>query len=70
MKVYVVTREEEFDQEMYVTVKASKEEAERVIKAECPNAMLEEFDPNTSQTIYDCYGIIQPYFMYIHEEEV
>lgn len=37
-KVYVVTKAKPMMEEQYVTVKATKKEAEKVIRAEYPNA--------------------------------
>ena len=70
MKVYVVTKAEPFAEEIYVTVKASKKEAEKVVRAEYPNARLDAPVPGLPFT-YEChkYGQLLE-FMYIHEEEV
>ena len=45
-KVYVVTKAESMGPELYVTVKATKKEAEKVIRADYPNARKDTIGPN------------------------
>lgn len=47
-KVYVVTKAKPMMEEQYVTVKATKKEAEKVIRAEYPNAQKD--------SIFDSYN--------------
>lgn len=44
-KVYVVTKAKPMMEEHYVTVKATRKEAERVIRAEYPNARKDSTHP-------------------------
>lgn len=64
MKVYVVTRAEFFKPEIYVTVKASRKEAEKVIRKDYPNARRDE----DSYLCKDRAG--HESLMFIHEETV
>ena len=45
-KVYVVTSAEPMGPERYVTVKATKKEAEKVIRADYPNARRDSMGPD------------------------
>lgn len=70
MKVYVVTKAQPMMGEHYVTVKAAKKEAEKVIRAEYPNARKEE----SLWAGYDSYACKNRdgswTFMYIREETI
>lgn len=44
-KVYVVTKAEMFEPELYVTVKASMKEAEKVVREKFPNARKSDSRP-------------------------
>lgn len=69
-KVYVVTKARPMMEEHYVTVKATKKAAEKVIRAEYPNARKEEslwagFDS------YACKNSDGSWiFMYVREESI
>lgn len=70
MKVYVVTAYKPMGAETYVTVKASRKEAEKVIRAKFPNAKLCDGD-FSSRKDYECHdkmGNIS--FMSIQEEAI
>lgn len=68
-KVYVVTRAKPMGFERYVTVKATKKEAEKVIRAEYPNARKSE---NHSDMVdFECKNKDGSWeLMFIHEETI
>ena len=65
-KVYVVTKAKPMMEEQYVTVKATKKEAEKVIRAEYPNAQKDSiFDS------YTCKNRIGEWIiMFVREETI
>jgi hypothetical protein len=68
-KVYVVTKAELMGPEHYVTVKASKKEAEKVIRAEYPNARKDSTHPDCDS--YSCKDRNGKWsLMFIHEETI
>lgn len=46
MKVYVVTKAKPMMEEVYVTVKATKKEAEKTVRAHYPNARKDSTHPD------------------------
>ncbi len=63
MKVYVVTKAEFLKPEVYVTVKATRKEAEKVIRSDYPNARKEGNG-------YLCRKNGHEFLMFIHEETI
>ena len=68
MKVYVVTRSEPLCEEIYVTVKATTKEAEKVIREKFPNARKNQKPGLTSYTCKDRSGHIS--LMFIRDENI
>lgn len=62
-KVYVVTKAELFQPEVYVTVKATKKEAEKVVRADFPNARKDGDS-------YLCRKGDRESLMFVHEETI
>lgn len=70
MKVYVITRAELMHPERYVTVKATKKEAVKVIRGEYPNARLDIMSTNSTES-YTCKNRDGSYeLMFIREETI
>lgn len=67
-KVFVVTRAELMCEEVYVTVKASMKEAEKVIRSKYPNARKESQPGLNSYVCKDISGHMS--LMFIHEETI
>jgi len=68
MKVYVVTRAKPMGVETYVSVKAKRKEAEKVIRAEYPNARSDDHNP--AYISYECHKGDKLELMFIREEEI
>ena len=68
MKVYVVTKSEPLCEEIYVTVKATAKEAEKVIREKFPNARKDQKSGLASYTCKDRSGHIS--FMFIRDENI
>lgn len=68
MKVYVVTKAEMMCEEIYVTVKASMKEAEKVIRAKYPNARKDSQPDLNSYLCKDGNGHMS--LMFIREETI
>ena len=68
-KVFVITKAEFMDYEHYVTVKATKKEAEKVIRADYPNARKDSTRPNCECFLCkDRSG--HEFLMFIREETI
>ena len=68
-KVYVVTRAKPMGWERYVTVKATKKEAEKVVRAEYPNARKSEM--HSDLVSFECKNKDGTWeLMFIHEETI
>ena len=68
MKVYVVTKAEPLCEEIYVTVKATTKEAEKVIREKFPNARKDQKPGFASYTCKDRIGHIS--LMFVREENI
>ena len=68
MKVYVITKSEPLCDEIYVAVKSTAKEAEKVIRDKFPNARKDHQPCLTSYTCKDRNGHIS--FMYIRDETI
>lgn len=68
MKVYVVTRAEFMSPEIYVTVKATKKDAEKIIRAAYPNAREEHLQSN--KWSYLCKDRGHEFLKFITEETI
>jgi hypothetical protein len=71
-KVYVVTTSEPMEKEVYVTVKATKKEAEKVIRSIYPNARKDDSGLCSAEfQSYACKNRDGSWrFMYIREVEI
>ena len=67
MKVYVITKAEILCPEVYVTVKGSKKDAEKFIRAKFPNARKENGNGYDS---FLCKAGSHESLMFVHEEEI
>lgn len=68
-KVYVVTKAKPMMEEHYVTVKATKKEAEKVIRAEYPNAQKDS--TRSGFDSYACKNRIGDWIiMFVREETI
>lgn len=67
MKVYVITKAEPLCPEIYVTVKATKKDAEKFIRQDFPNARKDE-EPRRMSFLCKRNG--HESLMFVHEEEV
>lgn len=68
-KVYVVTRAKPMQAEVYVTVKATMKAAEKVVRAEYPNARKEDLHPG--MVSFNCKRPDGSWeLMFIHEETI
>jgi len=68
-KVYVVTKAEIMAPELYVTVKATKKEAEKFIRADYPNARKDSMHPGL-ESFYCKDRSGHGSLMFIHEETI
>ena len=68
MKVYVVTKAEPLCEEIYVAVKATAKEAEKLIREKFPNARKDQKHGFTSYTCKDRSGHIS--LMFIRDENI
>ena len=68
MKVYVVTKAEPLCEEIYVAVKATAKEAEKVIREKFQNARKDQKPGFTSYTCKDRSGHIS--LMFIRDENI
>ena len=68
-KVFVVTKAELMDYEHYVTVKATKKEAEKIIRADYPNARKDSMHPGL-ESFYCNDRSGHGFMMFIREETI
>ena len=68
-KVFVVTKAEFMDYEHYVTVKATKKEAEKIIRADYPNARKDSTHPGL-ESFYCKERSGHEFMMFIREETI